>query len=375
MNEPQLMLGNEACVRGAIAAGMRFFAGYPITPSTEIAEKSAELLPRVKGKFIQMEDELGSMAAILGASLTGTKVMTATSGPGFSLKQENIGFAAMTEIPCVIINVQRGGPSTGLPTQPAQQDVMQTRWGTHGDHPIIVISPSSVLEAYIYTIKAYNLSEKFRTPVIVLMEETIGHLREKVVLPDTSTLEIINRKKPEKGREYNPYKADADGIPPLASFGDGFHFHVTGLAHNEKGYPSTNPENYEALIKRLYNKLYDHIDEISHYDEEQTDDANYIVISYGGSARSVKESIKDLRKSGIKIDMFRPITIWPSPERKINEISKKYKKIFVVEMNMGQYCLEIQRIAGKNAEVIPINKVNGELIEPDFISQSIRRSI
>ncbi len=375
MNEPRLMLGNEACVEGAIAAGMRFFAGYPITPSTEIAEKSAELLPRVNGKFIQMEDELGSMAAILGASLTGLKVMTATSGPGFSLKQENIGYAAMTEIPCVIVNVQRGGPSTGLPTQPAQGDVMQTRWGTHGDHPIIVISPSSVLEAYLYTIKAYNISEQFRTPVIILMEETIAHLREKVILPDMSTIEIINRKKPQKGQEYYPYAADTDGVPPLASFGDGFHFHVTGLTHNEKGYPSGSPEVHEALIKRLYDKIYNHLDAITFFEHEQTDDAEYAVIAYGGAARSAKESIKAMRKNNMKIGMFRPITLWPSPEEQIRKLSLKCKKIFVVEMNMGQYSLEVQRIAGKNAEVIPINKVNGELIEPDFITQSIRRFI
>lgn len=372
MNEPRLMLGNEACVEGAITAGMRFFAGYPITPSTEIAEKAAQLLPKVNGKFIQMEDEIGSMAAILGASLTGLKVMTATSGPGFSLKQENIGFAAMAEIPCVIVNVQRGGPSTGLPTQPAQGDVMQSRWGTHGDHPIIVISPSSVLESYLYTIKAYNLSEKYRVPVIVLMEETIGHLREKVILPDVSTIEIIDRKKPSKEQEYFPYKADEDGVPPLASFGDGFHFHVTGLTHNEKGYPSTNPAVHEALINRLYDKIYNHLDEITLYEEEQLDDAEYIIISFGGTARSVKESVRELRKNNIKIGTFRPITLWPSPEKRIKELSLKYKKIFVAEMNKGQYYLEIQRIAGRNADVIPINKVNGELLEPDYIIQTIR---
>ncbi|MDI6602318.1 MAG: 2-oxoacid:acceptor oxidoreductase subunit alpha, partial [Thermoanaerobacteraceae bacterium] len=306
MNEPRLMLGNEACVEGAITAGMRFYAGYPITPSTEIAERASELLPRVKGKFIQMEDEIASIAAILGASLAGLKVMTATSGPGFSLKQENIGYAAMAEIPCVIVNVQRGGPSTGLPTQTAQSDIMQSRWGTHGDHPIIVLTPSSVLEAYLYTIKAYNLAERFRTPVIFLMEETIGHLREKVVLPEISTIEVIERKKPKKGQEYYPYKAEIDDVPPLASFGDGFHFHVTGLTHNEKGYPSTNPDVHEALINRLYKKIYNHLDEIVLYEEEQLDDADYIIISYGGAARSARESIKELRRNNIKVGMFRP---------------------------------------------------------------------
>jgi len=375
MNAPRLMLGNEACVEGAITAGMRFFAGYPITPSTEIAERAAELLPRVGGKFIQMEDEIASIAAILGASLTGLKVMTATSGPGFSLKQENIGYALMAEIPCVIVNVQRGGPSTGLPTQTAQGDVMQSRWGTHGDHPIIVLTPASVFETYIYTVNAFNLAERFRMPVILLMEETIGHLREKVILPEKSTLTIIDRKKPEKGKEYYPYKGDIDDVPPLASFGDGFHFHVTGLTHNEKGYPSTTPEVHENLVRRLYNKVYKHLDEIIFYEEEQLDDADFVIISYGGSARSAKESIRELRENNIKVGLFRPITLWPSPEKQIKELGKKYRKIFVVEMNMGQYYSEVKKIVGNDAEVYSISKVNGELIEPKYIIESLRRFI
>ena len=260
----KLVQGNEACVEGAIAAGMTFFAGYPITPSTEIAEISSQKLPKLGGKFIQMEDELASMAAIIGASLTGAKSMTATSGPGFSLMQENLGYAMITEVPCVIVNVQRGGPSTGLPTSPAQGDVMQAKWGTHGDHPAIAITPNSVQETYECTVKAFNLAEKYITPVILLMDETVGHMREKMVFKDASEIEVINRKKPTcKPEDYVAYRPDEDMVPPMASFGEGYRYHVTGLTHDETGFPTNNNEISEKLITRLVDKVEKNLDDFS----------------------------------------------------------------------------------------------------------------
>src|SRR5690554_1527672 len=304
-NNVFLMQGNEACVHGALDAGMRFFAGYPITPSTELAELASQHLPRLGGKFIQMEDEIASMAAIIGATLAGLKSMTATSGPGFSLKQENLGYASMTEIPCVVVNVQRGGPSTGLPTSPAQGEIMQSRWGTHGDHPIIVITPSTVREAYEFTIKSFNLSEKYRVPVILLMDEVVAHMREKIEIPEKDTIELIDRKKPEKGLEkYLPYEETEDLIPPMASFGDGYRYHVTGLTHDETGFPSNKTDNAEKQINRLLNKLEVHKDDIIEYDEYETEDADMIIVAYGSIARSAKSAVKDARSKGIKAGLF-----------------------------------------------------------------------
>lgn len=368
----KLVQGNEACVEGALAAGMRFFAGYPITPSTEIAEISSQRLPKYGGKFIQMEDELASMAAIIGASLAGSKSMTATSGPGFSLMQENLGYAAITEVPCVIVNVQRGGPSTGLPTSPAQGDVMQARWGTHGDHPTIALTPNSVQETYEYTVKAFNLAEKYRTPVILLMDETVGHMREKMALKDPSEIEIINRKKPTcKPEDYVAYRPDQDMIPPMASFGEGYRYHVTGLTHDETGFPTNNNEISERLIKRIVDKVEKNIDEFSYYEEYKLEDAEIIIVAYGGVSRSAKSAVDELRKNNIKVGLFRPITIWPFLEKQINKISKNAKEIYVAEMNLGQYFLEVDRVAGKNCPVHKICKVNGELITPDEIVQAI----
>ncbi len=364
----KLMQGNEACVEGAIAAGMRFFAGYPITPSTEIAEISAAKLPRVGGKFIQMEDEIASISAVIGASLAGKKAMTATSGPGFSLKQESIGYAVIAEIPCVIVNVQRGGPSTGMPTSPAQGDIMQARWGTHGDHSIIALYPSTVKEVYDTTIKAFNLAEKYRTPVILLMDEVIGHMREKVVLPREGEIKIYNRKKPTVSpEEYKPYKATDDMVPEMANIGEGYRYHVTGLVHDEFGNPTNNNVTAEELIKRLVNKIENNIDDIVEYEEYKMEDAEEVIVAYGSTARSVKSAIDILRDRGRKIGLFKPITIWPSPKKELELLGKNMKRILVVEMNMGQYLLEVERICRKYTEVKGYGRVNGELISPNEI--------
>lgn len=372
----KLVQGNEACVEGALAAGMRFYAGYPITPSTEIAEISAQKLPQVGGKFIQMEDELASMAAIIGGSLAGLKSMTATSGPGFSLMQENLGYACIAEIPCVVVNVQRGGPSTGMPTSPAQGDVMQAKWGTHGDHPAVALTPNSVQETYEYTIKAFNIAEKYRTPVILLMDETVGHMREKLKFLDQSEIEVINRKKPDcKPEEYVAYKPDEDMIPKMASFGEGYRYHVTGLTHDETGFPTNNNEISERLVKRIVNKVDRNIDDMTFYEEYKLDDAEIVIIAFGGVSRAAKSAIDDMRNKGIRVGMFRPITIWPFLEKQITDVAKKAKEIYVAEMNLGQYFLEVDRVAGKKCPVKKINKINGELITPKEITDIITGGI
>lgn len=367
----RLMQGNEACVEGAIAAGCRFYAGYPITPSTEIAELMAATLPCVGGRFIQMEDEIASMAAVIGASLTGTKSMTATSGPGFSLKQENIGYAALTEVPCVIVNVQRSGPSTGLPTSPAQGDVMQSRWGTHGDHPIIVLSPSSVTETYRLTIQSFNLAEKFRNPVILLMDEVVGHMRERVDLHKLNT-PIVDRVKPTcKCEDYLPYDAPLNGIAPMADFGTGYRCHVTGLIHNKKGFPTSKAEDVDFLLRRLHNKIDQNLDDILEYEEYMVDDAEIIVLAFGSVARSAHNAVRAARQNGIKTGLFRPITIWPFPEAAVAALAQKAKHIIVPEMNLGQLRLEVERVACSRCKVTGINNIVGELIAPDQILRRI----
>jgi len=369
----RLMQGNEACAEGALAAGTKFFAGYPITPSTEIAEILAEKLPQVGGKFIQMEDEIGGMAAVIGASLTGLKSITATSGPGFSLKQENLGFAVMAEVPCVVVNVQRGGPSTGVPTSPAQGDVMQARWGTHGDHPIIVLTPVSVKETYELTIKAFNLSEKFRTPVILLMDEVIGHMRERVQLPKQGEFEVVERKKPQVGPEqYYPYRDDGTGVPPMASFGEGYRHHVTGLVHDETGFPSNKPEMVKKVLDRLHKKISDHLDEIIMAEETNLEDAEVMIFAYGSVARSAKKAVNILRKNGVKAGLFRPITIWPFPSTKLQEHFTRIKKVVVPEMNMGQLVGEVERAAAGKSIVTPLNRYDGELITPVEIVEKVQ---
>jgi len=372
MKRRVLMQGNEAVIEGAIKGGMRFFAGYPITPSTEIAEMAALKLPRVGGKFIQMEDEIGSMAAILGASAVGTKTMTATSGPGFSLKQENIGYGCMTELPCVIVNVQRSGPSTGLPTSPSQGDVMQAKWGTHGDHPVIAISPSSVEETYHLTIRCFNLAEKYRTPVILLMDEIIGHLREGVSIPEDEGVEIIQRKLKERPDVFHlPYHVcDGDYVPRWHLTGYDVRYNITGLVHGVDGFPTNSNEVAGKLISRLVDKINNGYDDIVTYEEYKVEDADTVVVCYGGTARSVKTAVDMARNQGIKVGMFRAITVWPSPEKQIREISKKVKNIIVAEHNYGQYSLEVERIIGRPVGFV--GKVDGTVITPDEVLAKIK---
>ena len=369
----KFLQGNEACVEGALMAGMTFYSGYPITPSTEIAEVSAERLPRIGGKFIQMEDEIAGIAAAIGAALTGAKAMTATSGPGFSLKQENIGYAALTEIPLVIVNVQRGGPSTGLPTAPGQGDLMQAMWGTHGDHPVICLTPDSVKETFDLSIRAFNLAEKYRTPVILLTDEITGHMREKIEIPDPSEVEIITRKKPMPGEDYKAYKVyEGDIVPKMADFGSGFRYHVTGLMHDETGFPSNSTKNAGILMDRLMAKIEDNKDDIITFEEIETADAEYLIVSYGGTARTAKAAVKKLRAEGIKVGLFRPITVWPFPENRVLELSKQVKDIIVAELNYGQMKLEVERVIKGNCPVRFCGKANGEVLTPEELVQKFK---
>ncbi|QJW46848.1 2-oxoacid:acceptor oxidoreductase subunit alpha [bacterium BFN5] len=367
MTKARLLQGNQACAEGAIAAGVRFFAGYPITPSTEIAEILAKELPLLGGKFIQMEDEIASMGAVCGAAMTGAKAITATSGPGFSLKQELIGYAAMAEIPVVVVNVQRAGPSTGLPTSPAQGDVMQARWGTHGDRAVIVLSPGSVLESFHVTVSAVNFAEKYRTPVILLLDEVIGHMRERVELPEASELEIIDRKKPTvSAEEYQAYKPDEDGVPPMASFGDGYYYHVTGLTHTYKGLPTQDAKIADELVRRLNTKIDNAIDDITLYTEHFLEDAEIVVVAYGGTARAAITAVKKAREQGIKVGLLKLITIWPFPGHMIKKVAEQAHTIIVPEMNYGQLVGEVQRYAGME-RVIPVNRIDGAFFDPDEI--------
>lgn len=371
MAKARLMQGNEACAEGAIAAGVNFFAGYPITPSTEIAETMAKLLPQHGGKFVQMEDEIGSMGAILGAALAGAKSMDATSGPGFSLKQELIGYAACAEIPCVLVNVQRVGPSTGQPTAPSQADVMQARWGTHGDHPIIALAPWSVRETYDVTVMAVGYAERFRTPVILLMDEVVGHLREKVVLPEH--VDVYPRRKPKKTRAegYQPYAPDDDLVPNVADFGQGYHIHVTGLIHDETGFPVGSPKITEDSIARLHEKIARAGEEIIHTETSFMDDAEYAVIAYGGTARTAYEAVRTAREKGIKVGLVRLITIWPFADKVVAALAQKMKGILVAEMNYGQLVGEVRRAAAGACPVELCGKYNMQAFVPAEIESAI----
>jgi len=365
-----LLQGNEACVEGAIAAGMTFFAGYPITPSTEVAEYAALRLPQIGGRFIQMEDEIAAMAAIIGGSAAGAKSMTATSGPGFSLKQENLGYASFAEIPCVIVNVQRAGPSTGLPTSPSQGDVMQARWGTHGDHPIIAIAPSSVAECYSLTIRCFNLSEKYRVPVILLTDEIIGHLREGIEIPEKSPIEIINRK---VDKSVPPFSVPKGEVAPVsAPFGQGQRYNITGLVRTESGFPTNSTDIAGKLTTRLMKKIEDNQDDIITYEECCLDDAETVVIAYGGTSSAAKEAIRKARAEGIKVGLFRPITIWPFPFDRVRELGKKVKRIIVAEHNYGQLLLEVDRAVQGKCELDFLGNVSGTIIMPDEIYAKIK---
>ena len=367
------MQGDEACAEGAIVAGCRLFAGYPITPSSEIAERMARRLPEVGGLFIQMEDELASIALMIGASYAGVKAMTATSGPGFSLMQENIGLAVMTETPIVIVNVMRGGPSTGQPTRASQGDVMQAKWGTHGDHEIIALAPYSVQEMFDLTIEAFNLAERYRVPVIVLSDEIIGHMREKVVLKHPSEVEIVNRKKPRLPPDkYNPFEADDDLIPPMACFGEGYRIHVTGLTHTVKGYPkSTDPLVHTELIKRLCDKIRLNADKIIRINEYYVSDAEVILVAYGIAARSAIKAVKEARSEGYKVGLVRLITLWPFPDKYFAQLSTQVKKFIVAEMNYGQIVGEVKKHVG-GKPVIFVPKLGGDPHFPDELLDIIR---
>ncbi len=373
-NRNKFWQGNTAMAHGALDAGCNFFGGYPITPSTEIAEVMAEELPKIGGHFMQMEDEIGGIAAAIGASIAGAKALTATSGPGFSLKQENLGLAYIAEIPVVVVDVMRGGPSTGTPTKIAQADVMQARWGTHGDHATICYSPSSVQECYDLAIKAFNMAEKFRQPVLILGDETVGHMREKVVTKSPEEIKIFNRIKPDcEPEKFTPYKPDPmTGVPQMAEFGDGYSWHVTGLTTNEWGFPTNDNNEIEKKITRIVNKVERARDEIVEYEAEFMDGANIVVVAYGSVGRSALRAVRDARREGIKAGFFRPITLWPFPDKELLKESLGAKTVLVPELNCGQMVLEVERVMKGRSNVVPLNLVNGELFKPSEILKKIR---
>jgi len=368
----RLLQGNEAVAEAALRAGCRFFAGYPITPATEIAEIMSVRLPAVNGTFIQMEDEIASMGAIIGASLAGAKSMTATSGPGFSLMQENLGYAIMTEIPCVVVNVMRGGPSTGLPTMPSQGDVMQARWGTHGDHPIIVLSASTVRECYDFTLRAFNLSEEFRSPVILLLDEIVAHMREKVVLPPESEVVTVERPRPKVPPEwYIPYEDTPGGIPAMADFGEGYRYHVTGLAHDIHGFPTERPDEIGPLMARLFRKIGQRMADVHSGGFHETNDAEIVLIAYGSVARSARRAVRDLRERGIKAGLLKLNTLWPFMRSAVESLLPTARILVVPEMNMGQISREVKRVNQGRARVVGINRTDGTLITPDEILERV----
>ena len=370
-----LMQGNEAVAYGALDAGVNFFAGYPITPSTEIAEILAAELPKRNGAFIQMEDELASICAIIGASLAGAKSLTATSGPGFSLMQEGIGYAKITETPCVVVNVQRVGPSTGMPTSPAQGDIMQSKWGSHGDSPAIVLYPDSVKESYELTIRAVNLSEKYRTCVILLLDEVIAHMREAVCLPDIANVRIINRIKPTVPPHwYKHYDENQKYLSPLASFGEGYRFHVTGLTHDSHGFPTNKPSEAAEMMERLRKKISYNIRDLVQIESYQMEDAKIAIFAAGITSRAAKAAIVSARAEGIKVGLLRPLTIWPFPDDAVRKMLRNVETVIVPELNQGQLIHEVQRLTKEKSDgsLIPINKVSSELITPNDILNKIK---
>lgn len=369
------MNGDEACCEGALAAGCRFFAGYPITPATEIAEAMSRRLPQLGGIYIQMEDEIASMAAILGASWGGVKSMTSTSGPGFSLMMENIGLAICTETPCVVCNVQRAGPSTGLPTLIAQGDMMQARWGSHGHYEIIALSPSSPQEMFDMTIRAFNLSEYYRIPVLIMADEVVGHMNERVVIPREDEIEIISRRKPIVSREdYLPYEADDDGIAPMANCGDGYRIHVTGLTHDDRGYPAMNAEAQDRMVTRLVDKIRKNRDKIIATKNLFLDDAEVVVVSYGISARSAMQAVRNARSEGIKAGLIKLETVWPFPEELIRKVAANAKALIMAEINGGQMVLELERCACGACPVRLISNFGGAILHPRMIFDAISKA-
>ena len=368
--------GDFACGEGAMAAGCRFVAGYPITPSTEVVERIARRFPLMGGTFIQMEDELASMAAVVGASWTGTKSMTVTSGPGFSLMMENIGLAAMMETPCVVVNVQRGGPSTGLPTMVGQADVMQARWGSHGDYELISICPQSPQEAFDLTIDAFNLSERYRVPVMFLMDECVGHMIEKVIIPEPAEIEVVPRtltsKPPE---EFLPYQLNGRDVPEFARTGDGYRFHTTGLTHDERGDPAMNTEAQENCVRHLVEKIRSNADEICRFDEDDTDGADVVVVTFGITARVARMGMDLAKQQAVKVGGLRLVVIWPFPERRIRELAKRVKAFVVPEINYGQIVLEVERCVAGQAAVIPVPHCGGAVHDPQTICDAIQAAL
>ena len=377
------MLGDHACAEGAILAGCRFFAGYPITPATEIAERMSVRMPQVEGIYIQMEDEMASMNAILGASWAGVKSMTATSGPGFSLMMENLGLGIMLETPCVLVNVQRGGPSTGLPTLVGQQDMMQARWGSHGDYEIIALCPTSPQELFNLTIRAFNLSEKYRTPVLIMTDAEVGHMTERVVIPELSEIEIVNRSQVRKGdvepdrfRIFRDNPMSGNGyVSVMTSAGEGYRIHVTGLTHDERGYPVMNAAAHEWNVTRLVEKIRTHRDEIIQVEEQNLDDAEVVVVSYGISARTSLWPIEQARQEGIRVGFLRLITVWPFPEEHIRKLAKRIRAFVVPEINMGQISREIERCAAGQAQVYGANRAGGDILESHYVLDVIRKAV
>jgi len=366
--------GNEVCVEAALYAGLDFFAGYPITPSTEIAELMAARLPRKGGKFMQMEDEIASICAIIGASLTGQKVMTATSGPGFSLMQEGLGYAIMAEIPCVIVDVQRGGPSTGLPTKVSQGDVNQARWGVHGDHSIIALTASNHQDVFAITVDAFNFSETYRTPVILLFDEVVGHMRERLLIPEPGEIPLVERLKTSvrEGVDYHPYLPREDGRLPMSDFGGVHRYNVTGLFHDMWGFPSENPQVVHDLLRHLVDKIESHVNEVTRYHEYFVDDAEILLISYGSSARSALHVVADRRKHGERIGLLELQTLWPFPSDLVREKAKNARYVVVVEMNMGQVLQSVRESVEKPERVFLSNRVDGVMITPVDIRNILR---
>jgi 2-oxoglutarate ferredoxin oxidoreductase subunit alpha len=368
--------GDDACAEGAISAGCRFFAGYPITPATEIAERMSERLPEVGGSYIQMEDELGSMAAVLGASWGGAKSMTATSGPGFSLMMENIGLGLMTETPCVVVNIQRGGPSTGLPTLTGQGDMMQARWGSHGPYSIIALAPASPQELFDQTIRAFNLSERYRLPVLVMSEAATGHMYEKVVIPPPDEIEVVSRPKPAVPPEaYLPFEAGADLVPPMANAGEGYRIHVTGLTHDERGYPAMTAEAQDKLVRRLVDKIERNKADIIELEEDGVSEAEIVVVTYGIAARVARIAVEQAREEGIRVGLLRLITVWPFPDDRIREIARRVGTFVVPEVNFGQIALEVERCAGGQAATMLVAHLGGGVHAPQTILDAIKRAV
>lgn len=372
------MLGDYACAEGAVAAGCRFFAGYPITPSTEIAERLALRLPEVGGTYIQMEDELGSIAAVIGASCGGMRAMTATSGPGYSLMMEHVGLAIMMEVPCVIVNVMRGGPSTGLPTTVGQQDVMQARWGSHGDYELIAYTPWCVQEAFDLTVKAFNMADRYRVPVMMMIDETIGHMTERLTIPEKDQIEVVPRKSPATpaGNGFLPFKADEDDlVPPFPLPGEGYFFHFESLTHDERGYPQTTAPHQEKLVRRLLNKIRKNARNIIEYEEMWTEDADIVVVSYGVSARCALSGVRKARREGIRAGFLRLKTLWPFPEQKVYELAQRVKGFVVAEINAGQMIREVERCAHADVPFVLVNKLGGAIMTPDEVAEGIERAM